>query len=96
MTRSGMDLTPLARPSGALAMLALDQRESLRAMLRSAAGDRGSDARAIPDQALVDLKVEASAVLSDVGSAVLLVTFLLSATMPETLRRRDGAELPQG
>lgn len=72
MTTSGQDLSPLARPSGALAMLALDQRESLRAMLRSAAEDGGSDAREIPDQALADFKVEASAVLSDVGSAVLL------------------------
>jgi sulfofructosephosphate aldolase len=61
-------LEALARPSGALAMLALDQRESLRAMLAAAAGS-GVD---VPDQALIDFKVEASAVLSGTGSAVLL------------------------
>jgi sulfofructosephosphate aldolase len=71
MAPSGVDLAALARSSGALAMLALDQRESLRAMLRSAAVG-WSRAPAIPDRALVDFKVEASAVLSDVGSAVLL------------------------
>lgn len=64
----GRSLATLARPSGALAMLALDQRGSLRAMLRAV----GSGVAEIPDQALTDFKVEASASLSGTASAVLL------------------------
>jgi sulfofructosephosphate aldolase len=60
------NLAPLARPSGAFAMLALDQRESLRTMLTPAfpAG--------VPDRALSEFKVEAARALAGAASAVLL------------------------
>jgi sulfofructosephosphate aldolase len=56
----------LARPSGAFAMLALDQRESLRTML--AAHGQGP----IEDAALAAFKVDAARALSAHASAVLL------------------------
>ncbi len=60
-------LGALARPSGAFAMVALDQRESLRTMLAEhASGDE------VPDQALTDFKVEAVRALSPHASAVLV------------------------
>src|SRR3954451_764496 len=59
-------LRPLARASGAFAMLALDQREGLRTMLAAAAG------RAAPDDALRAFKVEAARALTPAASAVLL------------------------
>jgi sulfofructosephosphate aldolase len=60
------DLDRLRRPSGAFAMLALDQRESLRTMLEAQHG------RAIPDRDLVDFKVAAARALTPAASAVLL------------------------
>jgi sulfofructosephosphate aldolase len=60
------DLAALARPSGALAMLALDQRESLRAMLRSATGAEPTDGD------VVAFKVAAAHALTPHASAVLL------------------------
>lgn len=59
-------LAPLRRPSGAFAMLALDQRESLRTML----GARHPNG--VPDAALVDFKVAAARALTPHASAVLL------------------------
>ena len=59
-------LAALARPSGAFAMLALDQRESLRTMLAAA---RDGD---VPDSALSSFKVDAARVLSPFASAVLI------------------------
>lgn len=56
----------LARPSGAFAMLALDQRESLRTML----GPRHDGE--VPDRALAAFKVDAARALSPHASAVLL------------------------
>lgn len=56
----------LARPSGALAMLALDQRESLRTMLRDASGAEPT-ARAV-----AAFKVDAARALTPHASAVLL------------------------
>jgi sulfofructosephosphate aldolase len=68
-------LEPLARPSGAFAMVALDQRESLRTMLVAARG--GDGAR---DEDLVAFKVEAARALTPLASAVLLdVDFGLAA-----------------
>ena len=61
-------LAALALPSGAFAMLALDQRESLRTMLGDADGSGG----AIPDSALRDFKVQAARALTPHASAVLL------------------------
>lgn len=59
-------LAALARPTGAFAMLALDQRESLRTMLRERF-DRG-----VPDEALASFKVDAARALTPHASAVLL------------------------
>jgi sulfofructosephosphate aldolase len=59
-------LAALARPGGAFAMLALDQRESLRTMLR----DRSQGA--VPDEALSSFKVDAARALTPHASAVLL------------------------
>src|SRR3954447_1495912 len=56
-------LRPLARASGAFAMLALDQREGLRTMLAAAAD------RAAPDDALRAFKVEAARALTPAASA---------------------------
>jgi sulfofructosephosphate aldolase len=60
-------LRRLARPSGAFAMVALDQRESLRTMLASA---RGTDAATDAD--LTAFKVMAARALTPFASAVLL------------------------
>ena len=73
-------LSALARPSGAFAMLALDQRESLRTMLaaapsRSATADGSSVAERpgpVPDDALATFKIEAARALTSAASAVLL------------------------
>jgi len=62
---AGEGLAAIARPSGALAMLALDQRESLRTMLEAA--NVGHD-----DAALSAFKVDAARVLSPFASAVLV------------------------
>jgi sulfofructosephosphate aldolase len=69
-------LAALARPSGVFAMLALDQRESLRSMLADA---RDSD-EAVPDAHLSAFKVAAARSLGGAASAVLLdVEFGLEA-----------------
>lgn len=59
-------LGALARPSGALAMLALDQRESLRAMFRSANNVEPSE------RDVGDFKIAAARALTPSASAVLL------------------------
>jgi sulfofructosephosphate aldolase len=56
----------LARPSGGFAMLAVDQREALRAMMAERFG------RAVPDEDLTRFKVAATRVLSPYASAVLV------------------------
>jgi sulfofructosephosphate aldolase len=67
-------LARLARPSGAFAMLALDQRESLRTMMAA------HDAEPVPDRALTEFKVAAARALTGAASAVLLdVPFGLAA-----------------
>ena len=58
-------LVALARPSGAFAMLALDQRESLRTML-------GAAGRPSDDRALTGFKVAAARALAASASAVLI------------------------
>ncbi|HEY7591116.1 MAG TPA: hypothetical protein VH723_08995 [Candidatus Limnocylindrales bacterium] len=60
-------LAALARPSGAFAMVALDQRESLRTMLGAA-----SPGRRVADRDLTDFKVAAARALTPHASAVLL------------------------
>jgi sulfofructosephosphate aldolase len=68
-----MPLSPaiaaLARPSGGLAMLAVDQREALRAMIAEATGQSPS---AIADQRLTDFKVAVAEHLSPYASALLV------------------------
>jgi sulfofructosephosphate aldolase len=59
-------LAGLARPSGGFAMLALDQRESLRAMFAEQTGGP------VTDEVLTRFKVDATRVLSPHASAVLL------------------------
>lgn len=58
--------TYLARPSGAFAMVAIDQRESLRSMLAT------GDPRAVADTELVSFKHDVSRALSGLASAVLV------------------------
>lgn len=60
------DLSALTRPSGAFAMLAVDQREALRAMLAE------QQQREISDQQVTAFKLEATRILTSHASAVLL------------------------
>lgn len=53
MGRAKRDLSALARPSGAFAMLAVDQREGLRAMLAQ------HQPGPVPDEALTTFKLQA-------------------------------------
>jgi len=66
-TTRSLTLEALARPSGAFAMVALDQRESLRTMLAAQAPDEP-----VLDRALTDFKVAAARALSPHASAILL------------------------
>jgi sulfofructosephosphate aldolase len=59
-------LAALRRPSGGFAIVAMDQRESLRAMATEATGHRADD------QALVSFKVAVARTLSPSASAMLL------------------------
>lgn len=59
-------LSSLARPSGGFAMLAIDQRESLRAMLAEAGGGAASDAE------VAAFKIAALRALTPYASAALL------------------------
>lgn len=62
-------LAPLARPDGTFAMVALDQRESLRTMM---AEDRGVEPGTVPDDELRTFKLAAVRALSGLASAVLI------------------------
>ncbi len=66
MTISKPDLAVLQRPSGGFAMLAVDQREALRVMMREARGTEVSDAD------LTRFKLDATRTLSPHASAVLI------------------------
>lgn len=59
-------LAPLMRPSGALAMLAIDQRESMRAMLGE------GQSTPVGDSAVASFKLAALKALTPLASAVLL------------------------
>jgi sulfofructosephosphate aldolase len=61
-------LNPLRRPSGAFAMLAVDQREALRVMMTEAAGA----ASPVDDETVVRFKLDAARILSPHASAVLI------------------------
>ncbi|HEU4672443.1 MAG TPA: hypothetical protein VFS32_06040 [Candidatus Limnocylindrales bacterium] len=67
MRRPALDA--LARPSGTFAMVALDQRESLRAIIAEQTGRTGE---AVTDDELRRFKVAAARALTPVASAVLL------------------------
>jgi sulfofructosephosphate aldolase len=60
------ELTPIARPSGALAMVAMDQRESLRAMFDAAGRGRPEDG------VLVDFKLAVAEILGALASGFLI------------------------
>jgi len=66
MTLVQADLSALARPSGAFAMLAIDQRESMRAMFAE------KQAEPVTDSQLTDFKVNALKALTPYASAVLI------------------------
>ena len=77
-TRTAPGLAGLARPSGGFAMLALDQRESLRAMFAEQTGGP------VADEVLTRFKVDATRVLSPHASAVLIDRqFALDAVLAE-------------
>jgi sulfofructosephosphate aldolase len=59
-------LTKLARPSGALAMVAVDQREALRGMFAAHQSD------SVPDSQLTQFKVDVARELSPFASALLV------------------------
>jgi len=59
-------LSELARPSGGFAMLAVDQREALRAMVADTTDGP------VPDRVVADFKVAAGRILSPHASAVLV------------------------
>lgn len=61
-------LDPLRRPSGAFAMLAVDQREALRVMMTEATGAKTP----VDDEALIRFKLDATRILSPHASAVLI------------------------
>lgn len=61
-------LAPLRRPSGAFAMLAVDQREALRMMMTEASG--GTEP--VSDEAVIDFKLTAARLLTPFASAVLI------------------------
>lgn len=61
-------LDPLRRPSGAFAMLAVDQREALRVMMAEAAGATAP----IDDETVIRFKLDATRILSPHASAVLI------------------------
>lgn len=60
------DLSALARPSGGFAMLAVDQREAMRAMFAE------HDAEPIADEQVTAFKVKATSILTPYASAVLV------------------------
>ena len=65
-TARSAGLARVARPSGAFAMLAVDQREAMRAMFAEHQG------APVTDQQLTDFKVAATRVLTPYASAVLV------------------------
>lgn len=65
-TPTTRSLSPLQHPSGGFAMLAVDQREALRAMFAQ------HTSAPVTDQALQDFKVAATRILTPYASAVLV------------------------
>jgi sulfofructosephosphate aldolase len=74
-------LDAIARPSGAFAMVAMDQRESLRTMFRDAGADRADDA------AMTAFKLAVASELGDRASGFLIDrTFGFDAVRAGALR----------
>lgn len=77
---SAYDTTALRRPSGAFAMLAVDQREAMRLMFAGDAAPLADGSvppevlAAVPDETLTRFKVEAARVLTPYASGVLIDT----------------------
>ena len=67
MTSQSPSLAALKRPSGALAMLAVDQREALRQMMSQA-----QDGKQITDEEVIAFKLAAAKALTPYASAVLI------------------------
>ena len=65
-TPTASSLAALQRPSGGFAMLAIDQREAMRAMFAA------HSASPVPDSVLRDFKVAATQILTPYASAVLV------------------------
>lgn len=65
-TKATPSLSVLARPSGGFAMLALDQREAMRAMFAQ------HQQAPVPDEQVADFKIAATQILSSHASAVLI------------------------
>jgi sulfofructosephosphate aldolase len=70
--RSSKQIDRLARPSGGFAMLAIDQREGLRAMLAPHSTSR------VPDSQLTAFKLQVMKALTPYASAVLIDTLVPS------------------
>lgn len=66
MTKAAESLAPIARSSGALAMVAMDQRESLRTMFADTGAGR------VPDATLVDFKLAVADALAPLASGFLI------------------------
>lgn len=65
-SRPQRDLSRLARPSGGFAMLAVDQREAMRAMFAE------HQSEPVPDEQVTEFKLAATRILTPYASAVLL------------------------
>ena len=88
-------LSSLARQSGALAMVAIDQRESLRTMFNA------TRSGLVPDRALIDFKVAVAERLAPVASAMLfdrhlaMPAFEAAAAVPSCARILAADHLTQ-
>ena len=88
-------LDPLRRPSGAFAMLAVDQREALRVMMTEAIG---AD-QPVSDEAVVEFKLTAARLLTPYASAVLIdrqFAFDRAGEFPVALKFHAGVKRAEG
>lgn len=86
------NLADLKRPSGGFAMLAIDQREALRAMMSEASADEP-----ISDDVLIDFKLKAARALTPHASAVLIDNqFALQRAVDEQVVDRGCALIASG
>lgn len=94
-TTARLGLGSIARPSGAFAMVAIDQRESLRTMFEAARG------ASVPDSTLIDFKLAVTERLAPLASAMLFDRFFstpafeAAAAIPTCGRILAGDHLTQ-